>query len=179
MQKKLLITLVICALLGAAGLFFLKAPKPNASNLNFVFRSEDGSFTVRFPGRPQQMQKEEVLGRGLMYQDDDEQCAYTVVWLDPGDTSRLDEVYEKVRESTLRLGGKVTTERAIQLHGKYRGTAWEVVNPPGAFGVSGKFRARAYIVGLRIYAMWVFSHTGWNKWYLADEFLDSFQLTKK
>ena len=175
----MLVTGLICALAVAAA--FLVFGPFGRSELKFLHIAADGNFEIRFPGEPRRKQPKGTPMAQLSYEDDEEAVWFAVTYGNIGDEfQREDEIFDHYLKTLLWTpGDKSRKEKEVWLHGRYPGRETQAIRPPGKFGIASMIRSRVYLVDKVVYALCVFSHETWKKWHLADEFFDSFRLTKR
>jgi hypothetical protein len=180
MRSRLLVLALVLPLLLAA--------RQNQPELEFKeFSPEEGGFTILLPGVPKEQTRKEKGPGGkeestlhlftvdLKTSTSAYQVAYTV---DPNlakaDADALKGMLERVRrgaEDSLR--GKLLSEKKITLEEKYPGVEIQVEIPEGRV-----YRSRVYVVEDRLYQMTVLGPKDVTQSKEADQFLDSFKLSK-
>jgi hypothetical protein len=129
------------------------------------YRSEEGRFVVRLPGRPVEHEQDaKGVSKITLPQQSGE---YTVAWQDlpPGDTTSVEA---RLDGSLKALKGTEIRRRPLLLQGKYHGQ--EMV----ADWTKGRVKWRVYLVGNRLYTLVVSGMPWWVEFSASDAFLDSF-----
>lgn len=177
-------------LVGGVVLFFVlrggsSAPRPGPVGPGPVgggagdFTSAAGKYRVAFPRAPQQKSQPGPLGTTVnLALVEERNGVYMVGYTDmpipagePPDAVRQ-RLIGSQNGALANMGGRATSQREIMLQGKYPGrefTGTMSKGPPGS-----RIRARIYLVGTRLYQVFVLGNGGISEGAEATRFLDSF-----
>lgn len=154
-------------------------PGPGPAGGAGDFTSAAGKYRIAFSRAPQQKSQPGPLGTTVNLALVEERngvymVGYTDMPIPPGEPP--DAVRQRLIGSQngalSNMGGRATSQREIMLQGKYPGrefTGTMSKGPPGS-----RIRARIYLVGTRLYQVFVLGNGGISEGAEATRFLDSF-----